>query len=148
MRRWAMAGLAALHLMAPTMVAADGLAANVAELRAFADRFDQAQIAGDGAALDRMVSDDLVFIAGSGQRLGKTDFIAGWTEPGTRYEPVTLEDRVIMPLGSDAGIASAAVTIRGVSDGKAFASRIRFADTFHRINGEWRAVHIQVTKLP
>lgn len=118
------------------------------ELIAFADRFDAAQIAKDGAALEEMVADDLVFIHSSGRRLGKAEFIAGWTGPDETYEPIAMTDRVVVPLGPDAGIVGGAVVLRGTSGGKPFAAPIRFADTFRRVDGRWRAVHIQVTKLP
>lgn len=114
----------------------------------FADRFDQAQLRKDGPALERMVADDLVFITGSGQRQGKKEFIAGWTAPGDRYDPITLVDRVVVPIGEDAGMVSAETVLTGTSDGKTFASRFRFTDTFKRIGGEWRAIHIQVTRIP
>jgi ketosteroid isomerase-like protein len=117
-------------------------------LVAFADAFDRAQLAKDRVALERMVADDLVFIDGSGKRAGKKAFIDGWTSPGDRYDPIVLVDRVVTPLGPDAGIVGAETTLSGSSDGQAFASRFRFADTFRRIDGRWQAVHIQVTRLP
>ncbi|HEX8468480.1 MAG TPA: nuclear transport factor 2 family protein [Allosphingosinicella sp.] len=115
---------------------------------AFADSFDRAQLAKDGAALDRMVSDDLVFIDGSGARKDKKAFIAGWTGPGERFEPIELIDRTFTRLGPNAWIVGAEVTLRGSSDGKPFASRFRFADTFRRRGGRWQAAHIQVTRIP
>ena len=54
-----------------------------------------------------MVADDLVFIDGSGKRLGKKEFIEGWTVPGDRFDPVTLIDRVVVPIGNDGGVVSA-----------------------------------------
>ena len=119
-----------------------------ASLIEFADRFDQAQLRKDGAALERMVGDDLVFITGSGKRQGKREFIAGWTDPAETYEPITLTDRVITMLGPDAGIASAETVLRGTSGGKKFSSHFRFTDTFRRVRGKWQAVHIQVTRIP
>ena len=119
-----------------------------AGLAAFADAFDRAQLAKDGPALARMVSDDLVFIDGSGKRLGKRAFIAGWTAPEDRYDPIALIDRTVVPLGPDAGIVGAETVLTGTSGGKSFSSRFRFADTFRRIGGHWRAVHIQVTRIP
>ncbi len=118
-----------------------------ASLIAFADAFDRAQLAQDASALDRMTADDLVFIDGSGVRRDKQAFIAGWTAPGDRYDPITLVDRTIIPLGNDAGVVGADVTLSGVSGGSPFSSRFRFADTFERTNGVWRAVHIQVTRV-
>lgn len=114
----------------------------------FADRFDRAQLAKDGPALERMVADELVFIDGSGKRQGKREFVAGWTAPGDSFDPITLVDRVVVPMGPDAGIVSAETVLSGVSGGKRFSSRFRFSDTFRRVHGQWRAVHIQVTRLP
>ena len=95
-----------------------------------------------------MVADDLVFITSSGSRQGKKEFIAGWTGPGEKYDPITLVDRIVVPLGEDAGMVTTETVLGGTSDGKRFASRIRFTDTFRRIGGQWRAVHIQVTRIP
>jgi len=114
---------------------------------AFADAFDRAQLTQDAARLNEMVADELVFIDGSGKRQGKKDFIAGWTAQGDRFDPVVLIDRKVIPLGSDAAIVNAETTLAGISGGQRFASRIRFADTFRRVGGKWRAVHIQVTPI-
>ncbi|QNA82663.1 nuclear transport factor 2 family protein [Sphingomonas sp. So64.6b] len=136
----------ALATASPPLAAPADRAADT--LVAFADRFDQAQLTKDGAALERMVSDDLVFIDGSGKRLGKRDFIEGWTAPDDRFEPIVLVDRTVTELGPDAGVVGAETLLKGSSGGKSFASRFRFSDTFRRIKGEWRAVHIQVTRMP
>lgn len=117
-------------------------------LVAFADAFDRAQLAKDGPALANMVSDDLIFIDGSGKRLGKQAFIDGWTAREDLYDPIVLTDRSVVPLGPDAGIVGAETVLSGTSGGKRFSSRFRFADTFRRIGGHWRAVHIQVTRIP
>lgn len=127
---------------------ADQQAVDHKSLVAFADAFDRAQLSKDGAALQQMVADDLIFIDGSGVRRDKKEFIAGWTDPGDRYDPVTLVDRTVTLLGNDVGIACAEATLAGRSGGKAFVSKFRFSDIFHRSNGSWRAVHIQVTRIP
>jgi ketosteroid isomerase-like protein len=130
--------------LAPAATEAQAPAAVVA----FADAFDRAQLAKDGAALERMVSDGLIFIDGSGARKDKKAFIAGWTDPGDRFEPIELIDRTFTRLGPDAWVVGAQVTLNGSSSGKPFSSRFRFADTFRRTSGRWRAVHIQVTRMP
>jgi ketosteroid isomerase-like protein len=137
--------LMAAFLLAPSVVAAQSSAR--ISLLAFANDFDHAQITKDDRALFEMVSDDLVFIDGTGKRLGKKDFIDGWTSAEDRYEPIVLEDRTITMLGSEAGIVGATTTLKGTSAGKPFASRFRFADVFRKIKGRWRAVHIQVTRI-
>jgi ketosteroid isomerase-like protein len=114
---------------------------------AAADAFDRAQLTKDGAAIGRMVLDDFVFIDGSGKRLGKKEFIDGWTAPGDRYDPITLIDRTVTPLGREAAVVGAEVNLCGTSDGARFCSRIRFADTFVRVDGDWRVAHVQVTRI-
>jgi len=121
--------------------------ASHSELLRIADAFDQAQLTKDRAALDRMVDDRLVFIEGSGKRSGKRGFIDGWTGPDDRFDPIVLIDRTVTPLGRDAFVVSAETTLSGTSAGKKFSSRFRFSDTFRRAGGQWRAVHIQVTRL-
>jgi ketosteroid isomerase-like protein len=131
----------AVHEQGPALSQTEG------SLLAVADLFDRAQIAKDRASLERMVADELVFIDGTGKRLGKREFIEGWTAPGDTFDPVVLVDRSVVQLGPDAWIASAETVLKGTSGGKQFASRIRFSDTFRRIDGQWQAVHIQVTRL-
>ena len=63
------ATLLVIGMMSPAL-AAEAPQSDIADLTAFADAFDAAQIAQDRAALDRMVADDLVFIDGSGKRYG------------------------------------------------------------------------------
>jgi hypothetical protein len=114
---------------------------------AAADAFDRAQLTKDRAAMERFLLDDLVFIDGSGKRLGKKAFIDGWTAPGDSFDPITLVDRTVTPLGRDAAVVGAEVNLCGTSDGARFCSHIRFADTFVSVGGQWRVAHIQVTRI-
>lgn len=146
-----MRGTAAMMLAfgaVPPVVAADAPASDTASLRAFADAFDAAQIAQNRAALESMVADDLVFIDGSGERHSKAFFIDGWTGPDDDYDPVTLTDRLILPLGKDTGLASAETILSGRSAGKPFRVRIRFTDIFRRHGDGWQAAYIHVTRMP
>ena len=118
-----------------------------AEMTQVADSFDQAQLTQDRAALDTMTDDGLIFIDGSGKRQDKRQFIEGWIGPDDRYGPITLIDRTMTPLGEDSFVTSAETTLTGTSGGKPFASHFRFSDTFRRVGGKWKAVHIQVTRI-
>ena len=112
-----------------------------------ADEFDRVQLTQDEMGMERMILDSFVFIDGSGKRQGKHAFIAGWLTPGDKYDPVTLIDRTVTPLGRDAAVVSAETRLCGTSDGKPFCSRIRFSDTFVRVGGQWRVAHVQVTPI-
>ena len=118
-----------------------------AGILAAADAFDRAQLNQDRPAMERMILDDLVFIDGSGKRLGKKDLIDGWMGPNDKYDPAPPADRVVVPLGNDAAVVNAEVNLCGTSDGQRFCSHIRFADTFVRVGGQWRVAHIQVTRI-
>jgi ketosteroid isomerase-like protein len=145
--RWVMPAIA-LCLASCAATATEGAEADTASLTEFADRFDRAQLEQDRPALERMVDDELVFITSAGERQGKEEFIAGWTTPGDTFEPITLVDRVVTPLGRDAGVVSAETTLRGISGGEPFVSKFRFSDTFVREGDGWRAIHIQVSRIP
>ena len=133
-----------------TALAASTLAASAADHASIvdaADAFDRIQLAQDEMAMERMILEDFIFIDGSGQRLGKHAFIAGWIAPGDRYDPITLIDRTITPLGHDAAVVGAETSLCGTSDGVRFCRRMRFADTFVLVDGEWRVAHVQVTRI-
>jgi len=138
-----------MPFFAALMLAAAQIAApaDPVSIIAAADAFDRAQLTKDSAAMDRMVLDDLILIDASGKRRGKKEFIAGWTGPGDKFDPITLIDRTVTPLGRDAAVVGAEVKLCGTSDGTRFCSRIRFADTFVRVGDEWRVAHIQVTRI-
>jgi hypothetical protein len=114
---------------------------------AAADAFDRAQLTQDEMAMERMILDSFVFIDGSGKRQGKHAFIAGWLTPGDKYDPITLIDRTVTPLGPDAAVVSAETNLCGTSDGARFCSHMRFSDTFVRVGGHWRVAHVQVTRI-
>ena len=137
-----------LHRLIPAAALVAAFPASAQTLSEFADQFDQAQIRQDGPALAAMISDDLVFIDGGGARLGKAEFVAGWLDPSLKFEPIAITGRYVIPLGPDAGIVGGEVVLRGNANGTPFASHIRFADTFRRVDGRWQAVHIQVTRVP
>jgi len=128
--------------------ASAGSDVSVQTLREIGDRFDRAQIEQDRAALETLVADDLVFVGSSGVREDKKAFIEGFVDPAMRFDPIQVTDRVFLPLGPDVGVVGGDVVLRGTANGKPFASRIRFADTFRRIGGKWLAVHIQATRVP
>lgn len=130
------------------MVAALAAAAlTPAEMTKIADAFDQAQLTQDRAKMEAMIDDRLVYIDGSGKRQGKREFIDGWMGADDRYNPISLVDRTMTPLGRDSFVTSSATTLTGTSVGKPFSSHFRFSDTFRRVGGKWKAVHIQVTRV-
>ena len=134
-------------ILTAMLAGAAAAALSPAAMTRVADEFDRAQLTKDAAAMGRMIDDELVFIDGGGKRQGKAEFIAGWTGEGDRYDPIVLVDRRFTPLGRDAFVTTSETTLPGVSGGERFASHFRFSDTFRKVGGKWRAVHIQVTRI-
>ena len=126
------------------LFAAAATPTDTASVLAAADAFDRAQLTQDEEAMERMVLDDLIFITVAGKRVGKKELINGWMHPHDKHEPVTPTDRIVRPLGPDAAVVNAEAVICTTNDGDRSCARVRYADTFVRIAGQWRVAHIQV----
>jgi ketosteroid isomerase-like protein len=112
-----------------------------------AQDYDEAQLTNDGSALQRLLGDDLVLISSSGRTESKAEFISDSTSRGFKIEPFTILEPVHKVMG-DTAILGGVVMLKGTADGKPFAQRMRFSDTWHKRNGRWQVVYVQVTRLP
>jgi ketosteroid isomerase-like protein len=117
------------------------------DAREFARAFDHAQLVCDLKAIDEMVAEDLVYVRGSGQVGGKSEFLAEYSEPGLKLEPFTILQPTYRQLGDDAAVVGGEVVLRGSVNGEPFTSHFRYSDTFVWRDGRWRAIHIQVTRM-
>jgi ketosteroid isomerase-like protein len=119
-----------------------------AEIRAAAQRFDDAQLHGDGATLEAMLAPDFLFVRGSGRIGDRRDFIAGFTDPNTKLEPFAITDRLFIRVSPEVAIVGGEARIKGTDHGKPVAEHFRYSDTFARRDGRWVVVYTQVTGLP
>ncbi|MDP3745925.1 MAG: nuclear transport factor 2 family protein [Phenylobacterium sp.] len=115
------------------------------DVRSAAKAFDQAQLTGDKAALERFLARDFIIVRGSGKPAGRDDFIAGWLTPGVTFEPLTILDPVFVALGPQAAIVGGRVELRGTENGKPFVERFHYSDVFAWRDGRWQVVFVQVT---
>jgi len=137
----------AIGLLAATPAAAQTPSDN-AEVRAFAQAFDDAQLHGDRAALERMIAPDFLLVHGSGRVGDKKDFIDGFTDPNAHLDPFEIKDRLFIRPSADTAIVGGDAWVSGTDHGKAFKQHFRYSDTFAKRNGRWVAVYAQVTPLP
>jgi ketosteroid isomerase-like protein len=119
-----------------------------AEVRAAAQAFDDAQLHGDRAVLERMLAPDYLLVRGSGRVGDKKDFIDGFTDPNAHLEPFEISDRLFIRPSPDTAIVGGEARVRGTDHGKPFKEHFRYSDTFARRNGQWVVVYTQVTPLP
>lgn len=119
-----------------------------AAIRAAAQAFDDAQLHGDRAVLERMLAPDFLLVRGSGRIGDKADFIAGFTDPKSHLEPFEITDRLFIRPSSDTAIVGGEARVRGTDNGKPLAEHFRYSDMFAKRDGQWIVVYTQVTPLP
>jgi ketosteroid isomerase-like protein len=142
----AVAILAALSLAGPAM-AASPYKHLPADLAQAAEAYDEAQVHGDGAALERLVADDYVLVSGGAVVQDKARLIHDYVDPGFHLDPFVIEEPVEQVWG-DAAVLGGLVTMTGTDGGQHFSMKVRFADVWARRDGRWRVVYTQVTRVP
>jgi hypothetical protein len=125
--------------------------ANAAELPADLAKavkdYDEAQIHGNKAELQRLVADDYTLVNSTGRVQNKAELIADYTTPGYRIEPFEILQPV-EKVWSDGAVMGGVVNLRGTDGGKPFAVTLRFADIWAKRNGKWQVIYTHVSKPP
>ena len=133
--------------MLSLLLAAAAAAAIPADLAAAVHGYDQAQIRGNKAELERWLADDYLLVNSSGQTETKAQLIADYTAPGFKIEPFTIEQPVEKAWG-DGAVMGGIATLKGTDGGQRFELRLRFADIWAKRNGRWQVTYTQVAKAP
>jgi hypothetical protein len=120
--------------------------ANVpSDLASAVKRYDEAQIHGSRAELERWLADDYLLVNSTGALETKAQLIADYTAPGFTLEPFTIEQPV-HKWWRDGAVMGGVATLRGMDGGKRYEVRLRFADIWAKRNGQWRVIYTQVSK--
>lgn len=101
--------------------------------------YDQAQIKGDRAALQRLVADDYILMRGNGELADKHRLIELVAGDAVKNNPYTVEK----PFQRDYGnvvVLGGWVHLAGTDHGKPYVQNARFADTWAKRNGQWKVV--------
>jgi ketosteroid isomerase-like protein len=126
-----------------------GSAANAADLPADLAKavkdYDEAQIHGDKAELQRLVADDYTLVNSSGRIQSKAELIADYTAPGYKIEPFEIMQPV-EKVWSDGAVMGGVVDLRGTDGGKPFAVKLRFADIWAKRKGKWQVIYTHVSR--
>jgi len=112
------------------------------DLAAAARAFDEAQVKGDGAALERLLADDYLLVNSQGQTETKADFIRDYTAPGFSFAPFAVQ-KPAEKVWATGAVLGGVVDAHGTSGGKPYAIRVRFADVWAKRNGEWQVIYTQ-----
>jgi hypothetical protein len=134
--------------IAALMLCATGSGADLpADLAQAVHDYDEAQIHGNKAELERLVADDYTLVNSSGRVQNKAQLIADYTTPGYKIEPFEIMQPV-EKVWSDGAVMGGIVDLRGTDGGKPFAVKLRFADIWAKRNGKWQVVYTHVSKPP
>ncbi|MBB6095358.1 hypothetical protein HNQ60_004248 [Povalibacter uvarum] len=106
--------------------------------------YDEAQVNGNRAELERLIADDYALVNSSGTVQDKAGLIADYTTPGYKIEPFKILEPV-EKIWSDGAVLGGLVHLKGVSGGKPFAVTLRFADIWAKRNGRWQVVYCHVS---
>ena len=109
--------------------------------------YDEAQVQGNRAELERLIADDYTLVSGAGEVQDKARLIADYTTPGYKIEPFKVLEPV-EKVWNDGAALGGLVHLKGVSEGKPFAVSLRFIDVWARRNGRWQVVYAHVSRLP
>ena len=135
-------------LIAALVVGSVANAANLpADLAKAVKDYDEAQIHGDKAQLQRLVADDYTLVNSSGRIQTKAELIADYTAPGYKIEPFEILEPV-EKVWSDGAVMGGVVDLRGTDGGKPFAVKLRFADIWAKRNGKWQVIYTHVSRPP
>lgn len=128
----------------PILAQAGALPADLARAAA---EYDQAQIAGDGKALQRLLADDYTLVNSRAEVSDKAGLIRDYTDPDYRLDLYTVREPV-EKVWRDGAVLGGTVALSGTDHGKRFSTQIRFADIWARRRGQWQVIFTQVTKVP
>jgi ketosteroid isomerase-like protein len=111
------------------------------EITALEAELRQAQLGGDTSALDRLISDDLLFTGPDGRLASKTDDLASHRDGIVRFtvhEPEELRIRAVRP---DVAIVALRTRLAGTVAGAPFDGTFRYTRVWAREPGRaWQIV--------
>jgi len=118
-----------------------------ADLEKAVQNYDDAQLKGDRAELERLLADDYTLVNSTGRIQNKAELIADYTAPGYRIEPFEVQEPIEKVWG-DGAVMGGLVHLRGLDGGQPFAVTLRFADVWAKRNGRWQVMYTHVSRPP
>ena len=98
------------------------------------------------SALDQMLATTFVYTEFDGSFSDKPQFLQGIKSSGIHSDQITNQD-VLVSLYGDSAVVIGIFKEKGIENGKAFARRGRFTDTWVKQNGIWLCVASQATLI-
>lgn len=110
-----------------------------AALKALEEKWDAANLKGDGAAMGSILADRFITTNSDGKTRTKAEVLAQLKSGETKYQTSKVEDMKVYLYG-DAAIVSGRWKGKFTEKGKQLEINERFTDTYIRERGQWRCV--------
>ncbi|RYD45584.1 MAG: nuclear transport factor 2 family protein [Sphingomonadales bacterium] len=107
-----------------------------------------AMLAGDVAALDALLDDDLCFTDQSGNRLSKADDLAAYKSGRLKLETIDVVGSPIIRRWGDCATVCITSDLAGFDDGESFFGRFAYSRVWHERSGQWRVILAHCSALP
>jgi uncharacterized protein (TIGR02246 family) len=115
------------------------------ELEQMSQRWYQAWVDKDAAAVERMMTDDYVYVTPTGQAQDRAAILRIIRSPGYRLHNWNRTNIVVRMLGDDAAVIRCRGQGEGEFDGKKFKDDQTLMQVCARVRGEWKVVAEQAT---
>jgi len=139
-----------LLLLAPPRSSAQGAAqvdSEKARILTLENAWSQALQQKDAGALELLLAPDVIYVEYDGTIMGKAEYLASVQEPTLHPERIVNESVKVHIYGGVA-VVSGVCRESGVKNGKPYAYRERFTDTWIRLSQSWVCVASQATLIP
>ncbi|HSJ62916.1 MAG TPA: nuclear transport factor 2 family protein [Gemmatimonadaceae bacterium] len=110
------------------------------EIAALEDELRHAQLTASVGALDRLISDDLLFTGPDGTLATKADDLAAYRQGIMRVTAHEPEDLRVRRVGPDVAVVALRTRMAGSYAGAPFDAIARYTRVWARENGRWRIV--------
>ena len=118
------------------------------QVEALEEQWRQAQLAGDVATMDKLLSDDYIGITLTGQVNTKTQQLDRMRMHKIALTKLDLEDRQVKLIGSIAIVTSRA-EVEGTNEGATVKGTYRYTRVYQRLpSGAWKITSFEATRVP
>jgi ketosteroid isomerase-like protein len=123
---------------------------DVADLTRINEQFIRNYLNNDTVAHNKIIHPDKFLIVKSdGSLMNRRDYMLEWSK-GYNKETIP-EFQMLEPIVrvfGDMAVITAKTRFKYQKDGKWTIGESRYSDTYIRENGQWKCVHVQLTKMP